>query len=461
MLPVHHPGRAGEGTCVLVHPCHEGSIHIWKLQPDVQAVWVRIDAAVLGLDKDVFLACVYIPPAGSSQLRQNSLSSRFDAFKDTILAAQELGYVMIGGDFNAKVADLDDVAVSDEEFLQDSGLPRHRGSSHARYSLHGRVLVDLCLDASPFLGTGRLPGDALAPASFSRGGSGSRIDHFLMDGCTLARVAHSGVDVRRFDSDRKPVTLTLHGPPVAAPAAGPSPSPGTRIPRLHWDGSRKAENVANMKDQAASDAIVQCHALVDSGQIEEAFHKLGDIMMDSAAQAGCKKSRASTRRKGPCKDKPYFDEECRLRAQFRHAVRHDPEAVRVQARRLSFTIRRRCRQYRQRQTPVLLRHLRSNHKCFWQRLNAQHAGLPCLTMVPGRRNIVTCVPLPPPPCSLLVPRPHLAPRLLRAWRVTSSSRRLSKLCQSSPTANRLHRLAGQRSCFGMQPTTLTRKMATD
>ena len=84
---------------------------------DVQAVWVRIDAAVLGLDKDVFLACVYIPPAGSSQLRQNSLSSCFDAFKDTNLAAQELGYVMIGGNFNAKVADLDDVTVSDAEFL--------------------------------------------------------------------------------------------------------------------------------------------------------------------------------------------------------------------------------------------------------------------------------------------------------------------------------------------------------
>ena len=256
-------------------------------------------------------------------------------------------------------------------------MPRHRGSSHARYNLHGRVLVDHCLGASLFLGTGRLPGDALAPASFSRGGSGCRIDHFLMDGCTLARVAHSGVDVGHFDSDHKPVTLTLNGPQIAAPAAGLSPPPGTRIPRLHWDGSGKDKYVANMKDQAASDAIVQCHALVDSGHIEEAFHKLGDIMVDSAAQAGCKKSRASTRRKGPCKDKPYFDEECRrLRAQFRHAVRHDREAVRVLALRLSFTIRRKCRQYRQRQTPVLLLHLRSNHKCFWQRLNSPHAGLP-------------------------------------------------------------------------------------
>ena len=44
--------------------------------------------------------------------------------------------------------------------------------------------------------------------------------------------------------------------------------------------------------------------------------------------------------------------------------------------RFSFTIRRKCRQYRQRQTPALLRHLRSNHKCFWQQLNRAEGALP-------------------------------------------------------------------------------------
>ena len=65
-----------------------------------------------------------------------------------------------------------------------------------------------------------------------------------------------------------------------------------------------------------------------------------------------------------------------MRAQFRYAMRHDPESVRVLARQFSTTIRRKCRQYRQRQTPALLRHLRSNHKCFWQKLNPVSSALP-------------------------------------------------------------------------------------
>ena len=82
-------------------------------------------------------------------------------------------------------------------------------------------------------------------------------------------------------------------------------------------------------------------------------------------------------RKGPFRDKPYFDDECRqLRAKFRWATRHDPSSVRVPVRRFSSTIRRKCRQYRQRQTPLLLRHLRSNHKCFWTKFNSKQAGLP-------------------------------------------------------------------------------------
>ncbi len=41
-----------------------------------------------------------------------------------------------------------------------------------------------------------------------------------------------------------------------------------------------------------------------------------------------------------------------------------------------FADRRKCRQYRQQQTPRLLCHLRSKHKCFWTNLNNKQATLP-------------------------------------------------------------------------------------
>ena len=180
-LPVRELGRAGEGTCVLIHPHLEGSVTVWKLQPEVQAVWVRIKALALGLDRDLFLACVYIPPATSSQLQMHNLSARMAALKSAAVMASELGYVIIGGDFKTKVAAADDTVVSDRRFLEKSGLPIQRGCSCAKANLDGQLLVDFCLSTALLMGTGRLPGDTMAPASFSRGTSDSRLDHLIMD----------------------------------------------------------------------------------------------------------------------------------------------------------------------------------------------------------------------------------------------------------------------------------------
>ena len=79
-----NPGAAGEGTCVLVHPRLQGSVSLWKLQPEAQAVWVRVRASDIGLDRDVFVACVYIPPAGSAQLLSHSLPERMGSLKAAV-----------------------------------------------------------------------------------------------------------------------------------------------------------------------------------------------------------------------------------------------------------------------------------------------------------------------------------------------------------------------------------------
>ena len=129
-----------------------------------------------------------------------------------------------------------------------------------------------------------------------------------------------------------------------------------------------------MQEQRA--ALAECHSKVHANQHDLAFQQLGGIMVQAASEAGCRNASGSRAHKGP-KGKPYFDRECReLRAKFRYALRHNVDSVKVLVRCFSSVIRRKCRQYRQQQTPILLRHLRSNHKVFWQKLDAQDSVLP-------------------------------------------------------------------------------------
>ena len=63
-------------------------------------------------------------------------------------------------------------------------------------------------------------------------------------------------------------------------------------------------------------------------------------------------------------------------AQSRDTMRHDPENVRVLAQRFFTLIRKNCCQCRQSQTPALIRHVRHNHICFWQKPNPISGALP-------------------------------------------------------------------------------------
>ena len=290
------------------------------------------------------------------------------------MLAQQQGYVLLGGDFNARVGVLDDVLPPARSFLEASGLPCQRAAVNGSFDLYGELLVDFCLGSGLLLGTGRLPGDVPAVATHDKGG---RLDHLVMDQLMLTRALSCRIVANRHDSDHKPLLLSCKGASAMsasglACSGGPAGEP---IPKLQWDGSKQKEYAQKVQDsQPALDA---CAGLVQAGQVEAAFEKLGDILTASAIQVGCKHSARSRPRKQAVADKPYFDEECRrMRAKFRYAVRHDPDSVRVLANRFKSIIRRKCRQYRQRQTPMLLRQLRSNHKCFWAKFNAQQSRLP-------------------------------------------------------------------------------------
>ena len=90
--------------------------------PEVAAVWVRFSGAVFGLDSDVFLAGVYLPPAASQQLQRSPLSQRMADLHASQKGAQAIGHVWLAGDLNAKAGALQDFTLDTSAWLKDTGL---------------------------------------------------------------------------------------------------------------------------------------------------------------------------------------------------------------------------------------------------------------------------------------------------------------------------------------------------
>ena len=84
-------------------------VTIWKYIPDACAIWIKIQGCIFGLSSDVFLAAIYLPPAGSIQLQSQWLSTQVPGLSSVIQQAQELGHGLLAGDFNAKISDGPDV----------------------------------------------------------------------------------------------------------------------------------------------------------------------------------------------------------------------------------------------------------------------------------------------------------------------------------------------------------------
>ena len=255
------------------------------------------------------MASVYIPPGGSQQLHDSPVAARFQLLSDTASDALQHGYVILGGDFNAKVANRNDISGSDMDFLEDSGISFHRGMSSPRENLHGRMLymlINFCMRTSLLLGTGRLLGEMTASPTYFRGSSGSRLDHFSMDRCTLARATDCTIqqDPIGYDSDHKPLVLGLSFSAPTVTADVPDGPPGLLLPKLHWDGSKKDDYVSHLRDSGT--ALAECERLVSTGDISAAFAKLGEVLIDAAKAAGCKHVDGSRPSRGMRHDKPYL-----------------------------------------------------------------------------------------------------------------------------------------------------------
>ncbi len=195
--------------------------------------------------------------------------------------------------------------------------------------------------------------------------------------------------------------MTIEFPVAASPTAAsastadfPASPLAHPLPRLRWDGARQEEYAEQLKVLRPS--LRECHASIRRGQLQHAFQQLGDVIQLAAISAGCRHVPNSKRPKGKVSDSPYFDGECRrMRAQFRHAARHDPDNVRILTRRISYTVCRKCRHHRQQHTPCLLRDLRSTTNVIGPNSTASRRRfqMPCRRILLGGIFIRIRVPL--------------------------------------------------------------------
>ena len=144
----------GGGIVILIKECFVNFVTSENCIFDT-IVWLKIKKGVIRKDKDVYIACVYIPPARSNYYKQYNCDV-FDELENSIEFYTPLGEVMIVGDTNSRTGVLDDFVRNDSvhhtvrnrlsdifNYVQDTELVGRRNPD-LNTNCYGSKLLSLC-----------------------------------------------------------------------------------------------------------------------------------------------------------------------------------------------------------------------------------------------------------------------------------------------------------------------------
>ena len=132
--------------------------------------WIKLCKRFFGLDSDVFVCFVYIPPENSNYYQSRGQDMMQMIEKDASIFSKK-GHIKLVGDFNARTGTLTDCTVNDKEpndlyvdgdmnglCMLDSDIET-RDSQDRTICKRGRELIDLCTASRSRILNGRISGD--------------------------------------------------------------------------------------------------------------------------------------------------------------------------------------------------------------------------------------------------------------------------------------------------------------
>lgn len=305
-------GRKSGGIILLYKKTLNGAIKIVTKTPNT--IWIQLNAGDFGWKNDIFLATVYIPPANS-----NYYSEQFNTIETDIAHYSSMGDVMLMGDFNARLGNMQDFIIDDSNKYIDLPVDYQTDHQNIRNNLdtkkntHGKCLIDMCIATQLRIINGRTVGDTFGNYTYHDSRGSSTIDYFICNtnlqnkiwGVNIQNINYLSrhCQVSCFIKCIKPVVnnkreckLTPCSPPHKLPR------PSIANYQLELLSPQSINDISNFM---VSD-------IPNSQQgISDAFDSLTDIM--KKAHMRCNPPpilRTKTKKKRKVQ-RPYFDSQCR------------------------------------------------------------------------------------------------------------------------------------------------------
>ena len=161
--------------------------------PNPDIIWVKFDQKFFNMDKDIYMAIVYVSPENKNTNTQN-LETLYSNLLASIVKYSNLGHIIVQGDFNAYTNTSPDFVchddpghiILDDHYTFDTCLPRNNVDMK-RPNNSGKFLLELCKETGLRILNGRKVGDLDGNFTCIRYNGCSVVDYTLVS-CDLYNV---------------------------------------------------------------------------------------------------------------------------------------------------------------------------------------------------------------------------------------------------------------------------------
>lgn len=294
-------------------------------------MWIKLDKNFFGLEKNLFLCSLYIPPYNSSYtLRTNCDKQIFDKLEHDITKYSLEGNIALMGDLNAHINVKDsDFFTNEIDDSLDDFLPInyvadtvHKSRSTEISQItnsYGKQIIELCTSAQLRILNGRTLGDSKGKVTFINHNGISIDDYCIFSSEFLSSIINFTVD--QFEStvsDHCPITVNLMShfnkkqqEQLKAP-----------IRNLKWTSEREFAFKSNLLKVNFQPVISEMESLEETlasseslssveQKINGSLSNISSILYNAASIGSARNTNSFTKKTKHRKiKKPYYDSEC-------------------------------------------------------------------------------------------------------------------------------------------------------
>lgn len=307
--------RNSGGITVLVKNNLRRGVKFLDKESSEEFVWFKLDKKFFNLQYDVFCCSVYIPPQNS--LREKRINiDHFSVLQDKIYNFSKKGKIILCGDFNARVGNLndyecDDNFVVDGDFHTDFSSTINigtRGSRDTNTNSYGKSLAELCIGNNFVILNGRTKGDFLGQYTCHTYNGSSVVDYGIVSQSIFPLIKVFKVSGITEVSHHCSISFVLEAEVISQSEEKISLDKHTD--KILWNDSLKKDFV---KSVGTSECINEMDSLFNSvNEIDKLTSKFTDIIVNNAKHTlSFKTGKCYTKRhERKVKHQKWYDKSC-------------------------------------------------------------------------------------------------------------------------------------------------------